>query len=191
MILPIYTYGQPVLREEAEEVDVDSPEVKQQLETLLPDMFETLDHADGVGLAAPQVGLPIRLVVVDLSAYADEDPAFADYKKVFINPDIYEESREECSMGEGCLSLPGIHENVKRPVSVRIRYLDEHFQVHDEELSGFPARVIQHECDHLDGTMFIDHLAGLRKQMIKGKLSALLKGKIQAGYKVKQLPRKA
>lgn len=185
MILPIYTYGQSVLRKEAEDLDITSPEVKKQLEELIPDMFETLSHADGVGLAAPQVGLAIRLVIVDLSACADEDPSFADYKKVYINPDIYEESEEECSMGEGCLSLPGIHESVKRPVSVRVRYLDEHFQEHDEELTGFPARVIQHECDHLDGTMFIDHLSSLRKQMIKGKLNSLLKGKISADYKIK------
>lgn len=187
MILPIYTYGQPVLRKEAEDVDVTSPEVQQQLTQLIPDMFETLTRADGVGLAAPQVGLAMRLVVIDLTSCAEEDASLADFKKVYINPDIYEESEELCSMGEGCLSLPGIHESVKRPVSVRVRYLDEHFQEHDEALTGFPARVIQHECDHLDGTMFIDHLSSLRKQMIKGKLNSLLKGRIQADYKTKSI----
>ena len=187
MILPIYTYGQPVLRKEAEPLDTASAEVRQKLEQLIPDMFETLAHADGVGLAAPQIGLDIRMVIVDLSPCAEEDPAFADYKKVYINPDIYEESEEECSMGEGCLSLPGIHESVKRPVSVKVRYLDEHFQEHDEELTGFPARVILHECDHLDGTMFIDHLSSLRKQMIRGKLTSLLKGKVHADYKTKSV----
>lgn len=185
MILPIYTYGQPVLRKEAEDLSTEDPEVKEMLKELIPNMFETLTHADGVGLAAPQVGLPIRLVIVDLTSCAEDIPEYKEFRKVYINPDIYEVSEEECSMEEGCLSVPGIHESVKRPAAVRIRYTDENFEAHDEELTGYPARVIQHECDHLDGQMFIDHLAGLRKQMIKGKLAKLLAGKVHCDYKTK------
>ncbi len=187
MILPIYTYGQPVLRKEAEDLAVEDPQVKEMLKELIPNMFETLTRAEGVGLAAPQVGLDIRMFIIDLTCCAEDDPAFADYRKVYINPEIYEESEELCDFSEGCLSLPGISENVKRPVAIRMRYLDENFEEHDEELTDFPARVAQHEYDHLDGMMFIDHVKGLRKQMIKTKLGNLLKGKVHASYKTKSV----
>ncbi len=187
MILPIYTYGQPVLRKQAEELDVQAPETKEMLQELLPNMFATLTQADGVGLAAPQVGLAIRLVIIDLAAYGEDEPEYKDFRKAYINPEIYEESEETSSMEEGCLSLPGIHESVKRPVAVKVRYYDENLELHDEEMTGFGARVIQHECDHLNGEMFIDHLAGLRKQMIKGKLTNLLKGKVHCDYKTRTI----
>ncbi len=185
MILPIYTYGQPVLRKEAEDLDPANPEVKEMIKELIPNMFDTLTHADGVGLAAPQVGLAIRLVIVDLTSCAEDIPEYKEFRKVYINPDIYQVSEEECAMEEGCLSIPGIHESVKRPVTVWIKYLDENLEPHDEEMNGFAARVIQHECDHLDGQMFVDHLSGFRKQMIKTKLGNLLKGKVHCDYKTK------
>lgn len=187
MILPIYTYGQPVLRKEAENLRTEDPEVREMLKELIPNMFETLTRADGVGLAAPQIGQAIRVVIIDLTSCSEDHPEYSDFRKVYINPDIYEVSEEECSLEEGCLSVPGIHENVKRPVAVRIKYLDENFEAHDEELTGYPARVIQHECDHLDGQMFIDRITGLRKQMIKGKLANLLKGKVHCDYKTKTI----
>lgn len=181
MILPIYIYGQPVLRKVAEDIAPDYPELKE----LIQNMFETMYHAEGVGLAAPQIGLPIRVVVVDLSVYEDEHPEFKDFRKVYINPHILEADGEEVSMEEGCLSLPGIHESVKRYNRIRMKYVDENFIGHDEVVEGYMARVLQHEFDHLDGKMFIDHISPLRKQMIKSKLNALLKGSARCHYKVR------
>ena len=150
MILPIYVYGQPVLRKEAEDITPDYPNLKE----LIENMFETMDRADGVGLAAPQVGLPIRVVTIDLDVMSDEYPELKGFRHAYINPHIIEVGEEEVSMEEGCLSLPGDHDAV---------------------------------FDHLDGKMFIDHLSTLRKQMIKGKLGAMLKGKARCSYKVKTL----
>lgn len=183
MILPIYLYGQPVLRKVAEDITPDYPELKE----LIQNMFDTMAHADGVGLAAPQIGLPIRVVVIDLDVYADEKPEFKDYRKVFINPHILEADGEEVSMEEGCLSLPGIHESVKRKNHIRVKYMDENFVEHEEEVEGYFARVMQHEFDHLEGKMFIDHISPLRKQMIKGKLNTMLNGKARTHYKVKMI----
>ena len=148
-------------------------------------MFETMDHADGVGLAAPQIGLSIRVVVVDLDVLSEDYPEYKGFRKAYINAHILEVSGEEVSMEEGCLSLPGIHESVKRGNKIRVKYLDEDLVEHDEIVEGYLARVMQHEFDHLDGKMFIDHLSPLRKQMIKGKLNAMLKGKAHCTYKVK------
>jgi peptide deformylase len=148
-------------------------------------MFETMDHADGVGLAAPQIGLPIRVVVVDLDVLSEDYPEYKGFRKAYINAHILEVSGEEVSMEEGCLSLPGIHESVKRGNKIRVKYLDEDLVEHDEIVEGYLARVMQHEFDHLDGKMFIDHLSPLRRQMIKGKLNAMLKGKAHCTYKVK------
>lgn len=181
MILPIYVYGQPVLRKEAEDITTDYSGLKD----LLQDMFETMERADGIGLAAPQVGLPIRVVVINLDVLADEHPEFKDFRRAYINPHILEKSEVMVEMEEGCLSLPGIHEAVRRPDKIRVSYLDENLNPHDEWVDGFLARVMQHEFDHLDGTMFIDHLSALRKQMIKGKLNGMLKGKARCAYKVK------
>lgn len=181
MILPIYVYGQPVLRKEAEDINPDYPNLKE----LIENMFETMDNAEGVGLAAPQVGLPIRVVVVNLDVLSEDLPEYKGFRKTYINPHILEVGGEMVSMDEGCLSLPGIHESVKRGDKIRVKYLDENLTEHDEVVEGYLARVMQHEFDHLDGKMFIDHLSPLRKQMIKGKLNALLKGKAHCTYKVK------
>ena len=181
MILPVYVYGQPVLRKVAEDITPDYPNLKE----LIHNMFETMDHADGVGLAAPQIGLPIRVVVVDLDVLSEDYPEYKGFRKAYINAHILEVSGEEVSMEEGCLSLPGIHESVKRGNKIRVKYLDEDLVEHDEIVEGYLARVMQHEFDHLDGKMFIDHLSPLRKQMIKGKLNAMLKGKAHCTYKVK------
>ena len=181
MILPIYTYGQPVLRKEAEDITADYPELKQ----LIENMFETNERADGVGLAAPQIGLPIRVVIVDLTPLAEDMPEYADFKRAYINGYIVEEEGDTILMDEGCLSLPGIHEKVPRAERVRIEYVDENFVEHDEWVDGFLARVIQHEFDHLEGKVFTDRISPLRRQMNKGKFNALLTGKVRCDYKVK------
>ena len=181
MILPIYVFGQPVLREEAQDITPDYPNLKE----LIANMFETMDRADGVGLAAPQIGLPIRVVVVDLDVLADDMPEFKGFRRAYINPHILEAGDNLVAMEEGCLSLHGIHESVKRPDRIHVQYLDEEMKPHDEWVEGYLARVMQHEFDHLDGVMFIDHLSALRKQMIRGKLNSMVKGKARCSYKVK------
>lgn len=183
MILPVYVYGQSVLRKVAEDIAPDYPNLKE----LIANMFETMDNADGVGLAAPQIGLPIRVVTVNLDALSDDLPEYKDFRKAYINAHILDVAGETVSMEEGCLSLPGIHESVKRGEKIRVKYLDENLEEHDEIVEGYLARVMQHEFDHLDGKMFIDHLSPLRKQMIKGKLNALLNGKAHCTYKVKTI----
>ena len=181
MILPIYTYGQPVLRKVAEDIDANYPELKQ----LVENMYETNERADGVGLAAPQIGLPIRVVIVDLRPLAEDMPEYADFKRAYINGYIVEEDGETILMDEGCLSLPGIHEKVPRAERVRVQYVDENFVEHDEWVDGFLARVLQHEFDHLEGKVFTDRISPLRRQMNKGKFNALLTGKVRCDYKVK------
>ena len=186
MVLPIYVYGQPVLRKVAEDIDPAYPNLKE----LIENMFETMDKADGVGLAAPQIGLPIRVVVVNLDVLSEDFPEYKGFRKAYINAHILEVGGEEVPMEEGCLSLPGIHETVKRGSKIRVKYLDEELNPHEEVVEGYLARVMQHEFDHLEGKMFIDHLSPLRKQMIKGKLSALLQGKAHCTYKVKTVHHK-
>ncbi len=181
MILPIYTYGQPVLRKVAEDIDADYPELKQ----LVENMFDTNERADGVGLAAPQIGLPIRVVIVDLRPLAEDMPEYAEFKRAYINGYIVDEDGETILMDEGCLSLPGIHEKVPRAERVRVQYVDENFVEHDEWVDGFLARVLQHEFDHLEGKVFTDRISPLRRQMNKGKFNALLSGKVRCDYKVK------
>ena len=184
MILPIYTLGQPVLRQVAEEVEPGEPGLAQ----FVADMYETLQRSEGIGLAAPQVGQSIRVVVIDLNPLAEDMPQYAGYKHVFYNAYIeeYDKTNQE-TMDEGCLSLPGLHESVKRPTRIRVSYLDEEFQFHDEWVDGYLARVMQHEFDHLDGKVYTDHIQGLRKQMLKGRLNDLLKGRFSCDYKVKPL----
>lgn len=179
MQLPIYLYGQQVLRKATETVTPDYPNLSQ----LIADMFETMSKADGVGLAAPQVGLSLRLFVVDLSPMADEDERYADYKKVFINPEILSFSEETCTMEEGCLSVPDIHENVVRSTSVLVRYQDEQFRTFEERFHDYEARVIQHEYDHLEGKIFTDRISPIRRQLIKTKLTNIVKGKTLPRYK--------
>jgi peptide deformylase len=181
MILPIVAYGDPVLRKEAEEID----QHYEGLADFIQNMWETMDNAEGVGLAAPQVGRAIRLFVVDASAFADEDPSLADFKKVFINPEIIEEFGEEWLFNEGCLSIPGIREDVKRNAKLKINYLDENFKEHEEEFDGMAARIIQHEYDHIEGILFTDRISALRKRMVKKKMEDISKGEVKVGYKMK------
>ena len=181
MILPIYIYGQPVLRKVAEDVGLN----KDELDPLIADMFATLEVSEGVGLAAPQIGRPIRVVVVDLSMLAEDLPEYKDFRHAYINGHIVEESEETDTMSEGCLSLPGISEDVTRPKRVRIQYYDEQLQPHDEWVDGFLARVLQHEHDHLEGRVFTDRISPFRRSMLKGKFNAFLKGKARCHYKVK------
>ena len=182
MILPIYTYGQPVLRKEAQDITADYPELKKFIE----DMWETLAESEGIGLAAPQVGRDVRVVVIDLDVLSEDLPQYKDFRKVYINAHIEEyDDTEKDSSEEGCLSLPAIHEKVVRPTRIRVKYMDEDFQEHDEWVDGYLARVMQHEFDHLDGKMFIDRISPLRKQLIKSKLRALLQGRFRCGYKVR------
>lgn len=179
MIYPIVIYGNPVLKKPAKEVDKEYP----NLDVLLKDMFLTLEKADGVGLAAPQIGLPLKLFIVDLSPMAEDEPSFKDYKKVFINAEILEYGAEADSYEEGCLSLPGISESVKRPTSIKIHYFDENWEERTEEISGFAARAVQHEYDHIMGKVFVDKISPIRRQLISSKLNALAKGKVKCRYK--------
>ncbi|MDY6249675.1 MAG: peptide deformylase [Bacteroidaceae bacterium] len=183
MILPIYTYGQSVLRKQAEDIAPDYPELKE----LIANMFETMNKSEGVGLAAPQIGLPIRVVVITLDPLKEDFPQYAGFNHAYINPHILEvdEKAGTETLEEGCLSLPGVHEPVKRPKRIRVEWLDEEMQPHNEWVDGYLARVMQHEFDHLEGTLFTDRISPLRKQMVKKKLSAMAKGKVSCSYKVK------
>lgn len=180
MILPIYVYGTDVLREKTKEIGADYP----GLEKLIADMFETMYESDGVGLAAPQIGKAIRLFVVDADPLKEDFPDSEGFKKVFINPVITDHSTELCTMQEGCLSIPGLNENVERPERITIKYLDENFQEHEETLSGFNARVVQHEYDHLEQTLFVDRVKPMRKSLIKNKLQKMSRGQVRADYRV-------
>lgn len=181
MILPIYLYGQPVLRKEAENVPNDYPE----LQRLVANMFETMYNADGVGLAAPQVGISLRILVIDANVLSDDFPECKDLKRTMINPEIVERSDEEIVLEEGCLSLPGIHEKVSRAAKIRIKYMDEELVEHEEAFEGFAARVVQHECEHLEGHVFIDNVSGIRRQLNKGKLNGIIKGTARCSYRAK------
>lgn len=183
MILPVYLYGQPVLRKEAEEVPQDYPDLK----VLVSNMFETMYQADGIGLAGPQVGLSLRLLVIDADVLADDFPECKGFKRTMINPVFLEKSEETDSMEEGCLSLPGIHEKVSRSVRIRIKYQDADFVEHEEELSGYAARVVQHECEHLTGHVFIDNVSAIRRQLNKGKLNNIIKGSVRCSYRAKAI----
>lgn len=181
MVLPVFIYGHPVLKKVAHEIEQDYPE----LDKLIEDMFETMYKADGVGLAGPQVGKSLRIFVIDATAMADDEPELADFKKVFINPEILELDGEKWGFNEGCLSLPTIREEVDRPAIVRIRYQDKDFQMHEETYDGIAARIIQHEYDHLEGTLFIEKISPLRRRLLTGKLNAVKKGKVEIKYKTK------
>ena len=183
MTLPIYIYGQQVLRKVSQDIPLDYPNLKE----LIQNMFETMEASDGIGLAAPQIGLDIRLLVVDLDVLAETYPEYKGYRKAFINPHIVEIDKQSPteSLEEGCLSLPGIHEKVTLHTRIRVQYVDEDLQPHDEWFEGYLTRVLQHEVDHLDGVLFTDHLSPFRKQLIKNKLKALLQGKFRCGYRTK------
>lgn len=182
MILPIYIYGQPVLRKVAEDITPDYPDLKQ----LIDNMWETLAASEGIGLAAPQIGKAIRLSVIDLDVLSEDLPEYKGFRHAYINPHIIEvDDSEMDSSEEGCLSLPAIHEKVKRPTRIHVQWMDEEWQTHDEWIEGYLARVMQHEFDHLDGHMFIDHISPLRRQLIQNKLKALTQGRYRCGYKTK------
>ncbi len=180
MILPVYAYGSPVLRKVATDIAKDY----KGLSELTENMFETMKAADGVGLAAPQVGLPIRIFVMDARAYAENDPSLVNFRKVFINAHILERGGEEELIEEGCLSVPNIHEDILRPGKIRIKYVDENFTPVDEWYEGMVARIIQHEYDHLDGIMFPDLVNPLKKTLLRSKLRDISKGKVAVKYKM-------
>ncbi len=180
MQLPIYLYGHPVLRKVSDDITPDYPELPK----LIDDMFETMYKSDGIGIAAPQVGKAIRLFVIDATPLKDDYPEVTDFKRVFINAHITSRNEDKTmETNEGCLSLPGINESVRRSTEIVIDYVDENFQPHTETITGYAAIVVQHEYDHLDGKLFIDHLGALRKRLIKNKLVAISKGKARVGYR--------
>jgi peptide deformylase len=183
MLLPIFAYGSPVLRKVCADIDKNYPNLQQ----LIADMFETTSFAKGVGLAAPQIGLSIRLFIVDASSFASdgEHPELAGFKKVFINARIIEEKGEEWKYSEGCLSIPKIREDVLRKPTIRIKYLDENFISYEESFTGIPARIIQHEYDHIEGKLFTDRISPLRRALLKSRLADIARGNVDVEYKMK------
>jgi peptide deformylase len=187
MILPVIAYGDPVLRKEAEEINADYPNLKE----LIANMYETMYASSGVGLAAPQVGVPIRLFVIDAAPMfddGDEEETNApkqEFKRTFINAYIIQEEGKKWEFEEGCLSIPTIREKVSRHSKIKIEYQDEDFKWHEEEFDGIVARIIQHEHDHTDGILFIDHIAPLRRRLLKGKLSDISAGRVNTDYRMK------
>ncbi len=188
MILPIVAYGDPVLRKKATDIEKDHPKLNE----LLENMWETMYKASGVGLAAPQIGLPIRVFLVDTTPFSDDESRSEEeqnelngFKKVFINAQLTEESGEEWAFNEGCLSIPDVREDVKRKDTIKITYLDEHFKSHTETYDGLLARVIQHEYDHIEGILFTDKLSTLKKRLLKGRLKNISQGKILVDYRMR------
>ena len=188
MILPIVAYGDPVLKKRTSPITVEYPNIK----SLILDMYDTMYAANGVGLAAPQIGLSIRLFLVDTKPFSDDDSLSAsdssklkNFKKTFINPEIIEETGEEWSFNEGCLSIPGIREDVIRKNQIKIRFQDENFVEKTEKFDGLIARVIQHEYDHIEGVLFTDKVSNFKRRLIKGKLSSISKGKVFTDYKMR------
>lgn len=188
MILPIVAYGDAVLRKKAEDISENYPKLSE----LIASMYETMYDAYGVGLAAPQIGLPIRLFVIDTNPFADDDELseaeqkqLESFKRTFINAKILEESGDEWAFNEGCLSIPDVREDVFRNPIVKIQYQDEQFKTHVEEFDGLIARVIQHEYDHIEGILFTDKLSALKKRLIKSRLSNISKGNIKVDYKMR------
>ncbi|WP_296312559.1 peptide deformylase [Winogradskyella sp. UBA3174] len=188
MILPIVAYGDTVLKKKAKEIDKDYP----KLDALLENMYETMYGAFGVGLAAPQIGLAIRIFLVDTEPFSDDEDLseedreqMKNFKKTFINAKILEEDGDEWAFNEGCLSIPDVREDVFRQPKIKIQYQDENFETHVEEYEGLIARVIQHEYDHIEGVLFTDKLSSFKKRLIKGKLTNISKGKINIDYKMR------
>ena len=184
MILPIIAYGDPVLRKVGRDIDKNDPTLTQTI----ADMFETMYHARGVGLAAPQVGMDIRLFIVDASPFDDDEddkPQLKNFKKVFINAYILEESGKEWPFNEGCLSIPEIREDVNRLSKIKIKYVDENFAEHTEEYDGILARIIQHEYDHIEGKLFVDKISPIKKRLIAKKLELITRGMVKPDYKMK------
>jgi peptide deformylase len=182
MILPIVGYGNPILKKLAEEIPQDSTE----LSGLIQNMFETMERASGVGLAAPQINEGIRLFIIDSTPMVEGEDE-APIRKAFINPVLLDEFGDEWGMEEGCLSIPGVRGEVYRPESIGIRYFDENWMEHHGELTGYAARIFQHEYDHLEGILFTDYLSGLKKRLIKAKLTEITKGKVDVDYRMRFL----
>lgn len=178
MIYPIVAYGNPVLKKKAAQIEQKEIDVKQ----LADDMYETMRHASGIGLAAPQIGKSVRMFVADASPLEDEE--VGDWKQVFVNPEIIDEYGDEWAFEEGCLSIPGIREDVVRPEKLKIHYFDENWQEHTEEFDGMKARIIQHEYDHIEGILFTDHLTAFKKRLLKSKLTNISKGIVKADYRM-------
>ena len=187
MILPIVAFGDPVLRKECKEITNEYP----NLEELIANMYETMYEAPGVGLAAPQIGLPIRMFIVDAAPFAEDDMSEEEqeylkgFKRTFINARMIEERGEEWAFNEGCLSIPDVTEDVFRKEEIVLEYLDENFKKHTETFNGMAARVIQHEYDHIEGVLFTDKLSSLKKRLIKGRLSKISEGRIKVGYRMR------
>jgi len=186
MILPIVLYGNPVLKKATEEV----LENHNNLKELIDNMFETMYAADGVGLAAPQIGLSLALFIIDASAFEDEYPEAKDFKKVFINPEIISEDGEEWLFNEGCLSFPSLREDVLRKPTIKIKFQDENFKWHEKTYDGIIARIIQHEYDHLNGVVFVDRISYLKKTLVKKKLKDIVDGNVNTSYKVKVIKKR-
>ncbi len=180
MTYPILAFGHPNLRKIAVDIDKDYP----NLDSLIESMYESMYQSNGVGLAAPQINKSIRLFTIDASPFSEEAATEIEFKQTFINAHIIEETGDKWSFNEGCLSVPGINEDVMRHSKIRITYYDTDWNFHDEEFDGVVARVIQHEYDHLEGKLFVDHLSGLRKTMIRGKLMDISKGKTNVDYRM-------
>lgn len=178
MIYPIVMYGDPVLRQKAKNIEPGT-----DIQALVEDMFETMHAANGVGLAAPQIGKSIRLFVIDGRVIEDE-PGMEGFKKVFVNPEMLEELGTPWEYEEGCLSIPNIREKVARKERLIIKYLDENWNLHEETFDGLKARIIQHEYDHIEGKMFVDYLTPLKKRLLKSKLADISKGKVDTEYRI-------
>ena len=186
MVLPVYIYGHPVLRAENATVTPDYP----NLAALIQNMKDTMYASDGIGIAAPQVGVNARIVYIDVNVLADDMPELKDVNMVLINPEItVDPDAKIVSREEGCLSVPGIHENVDRPDKIHLRYTDENFVTHERDIEGFLARVVQHECDHLEATLFVDRISPIRKQLVKARLNNMAKGKVNCAYSTVTAPR--
>lgn len=188
MIYPIVAYGDPVLRKKGKEITAAYP----KLDEIIENMFETMYGARGIGLAAPQVGMPIRLFLVDATPFEDDDDLteeeqkyVSDFKRVFINAKILEEEGDEWVFNEGCLSIPNVNEDVFRKPKIKLEYYDENFKQHVEEFEGIVARIIQHEYDHIDGILFTDKLSPIKRRLIKGKLENISKGKTEVAYRMR------
>lgn len=181
MILSIVAYGDPILKKEALEVDENDPEVQK----LIDDMYETMYKAEGVGLAAPQIGKAMRLFIIDASPFEEEEPELKDFKRTFINPIIIDEEGEEWSFQEGCLSIPGIREDVNRQPKIVVEYYDREFKLIEETFEGLAARIIQHEYDHIEGILFTDHLNPLKRRLLRTKLNNISKGNVKVAYRMK------
>ncbi len=186
MVLPIVGYGDPILRRMAEEIEENDPELKD----IIKNMWDTMYNANGVGLAAPQIGKSIRLFIVDASTFEDEEPDLADFKRVFINPIILEETGKEWPYNEGCLSIPTIREDVDRKPVITIEYYNEKWELLEETLIGMAARIVQHEYDHIEGKLFTDHLPALKKKLLKPRLDRIVRGDVKIHYKMKFFNRK-